>query len=805
MRQPTDNQKARFRSICLPHLRSRPRSSGALILLALLALPGGLALAAGATPRGPAKPGARRSSAVTISYADLIDATAVTRTGRRLADAVRDPRTPLDYLQPFLDGYSSLLPYVVEMEQGPDPVPRRDILERWPPGSPQPAWVALFRGGKYRAVADGEGRVRLFLPGDEGAAAWRKNYPVVRHCLAALAAAGTPLSVEIFAYRNDYRRQELSLDLRPVLVAGSSFPPDRTPFDVRSLDTFFRSGAQLEGARLEPLGGLVLYGKPGHHDTFAGVPVALADLAVAYRAVFHAGDNDAFISLDPNEDPALASVNFGGYLEDTRLGATALAADRIFKTIASGLDPITVRDRRGEIRKRFPMFLTNSERRFLDDSTAPATVWLKGRCWFYPESISVDTDPVEGFAVITRPQFTAAAERLGKSFENTAAEKGVVLPPWIQENIRSINANYPLYSAAFPEFGDLEPLARLMAVAAWLRRADTSWLDLDALLAVELPAVATPRTLEQVISAEYIAVPMAERITEANVKTRSGAICLTQILRRNVGEIFGDPSILADFLCAAREPGLQHCSRSEAEDAALFAANREKPLRSLLGSGIDSVTLLDFLASRIKYPLSSEAIAAEAEQVAYQERLERLLAERAAANTALVAAGDASQGSPALQEQQRIEAEIEGMMKNFQNGSRPSTVWRTKFSFQANGGISLRPAEFSIRASGTSPAMYLFKKQVKGAANATEQDKGSGSLVRSCPSDDNASVDAPGEKVPGAAAVKAAPPPAPVAGPARVPKLGSKRVSLPAGAAGASGVQGELGTDGRIIFHKTPP
>ena len=79
-------------------------------------------------------------------------------------------------------------------------------------------------------MADGEGRVRLFLPGDDAAGAWRKHYPVVRHCLAALAGtSGAPLAVEVFAYRNDYRKQELRLHLRPVTVSGTAFPPTARP------------------------------------------------------------------------------------------------------------------------------------------------------------------------------------------------------------------------------------------------------------------------------------------------------------------------------------------------------------------------------------------------------------------------------------------------------------------------------------------------------------------------------------------------------------------------------------------------
>jgi len=49
-------------------------------------------------------------------------------------------------------------------------------------------------------------------------------------------------------------------------------------------------------------------------------PVELAELAVAYRAVFHAGDNEAFISLDPHKAPTKVTVNLGGFLENTRIG-----------------------------------------------------------------------------------------------------------------------------------------------------------------------------------------------------------------------------------------------------------------------------------------------------------------------------------------------------------------------------------------------------------------------------------------------------------------------------------------------------
>jgi hypothetical protein len=142
-----------------------------------------------------------------------------------------------------------------------------------------------------------------------------------------------------------------------------------------------------------------------------------------------------------------------------------------------------------EIRRKIPAFMTNSERAFLDAVTPPAPVWIATRYWFYPESVSVDADPLEGFAVITRPRFTADAERTGKGFDDLdSRRKRAALPAGVRESIRQINADHDRYAAVFPEIGDLAAVARLMAVSTWLKRSGPQQLDLDALLSVELPA-----------------------------------------------------------------------------------------------------------------------------------------------------------------------------------------------------------------------------------------------------------------------------------------------------------------------------
>lgn len=788
-----------------------------LAFLALAAFPAGAASGADAPRPRAAKAAAGLPATIAVSYADLIDADVFTRTGRRLGDAVRDPRTPRALLQPFLEGYSSLLPYVVEMVFGPDPTPRREILERWPPGSPQPAWVALFRGGKYRAAADGEGRVRLFLPGDDAAGAWRKHYPVVRHALAALAtAAGAPLAVEVFAYRNDYRKRELRLQLRPVTVSATSFPPDRAPLDLTSLGDFFRQGGQLEGAQLDPGEGLVLFANPDQRDNLAGESVSLADLAVAYRAVFHAGDNDAFISLDPNADPSLASVNFGGHLEDTRIGAAILAADRRFKTICTGLDPVSHQDARQEIRRKIPEFMTNSERAFLDEDAQQAPVWVATRYWFYPESVSVDTDTFEGFAVITRPRFTADAERIGKGFDDLdSRKKRAELSAGVRENIRQINVDHASFVAAFPEIGDLAAVARLMAVSTWLQRAEMSRLDLDALLAVELPAATTPRTLERTISTEYVAIPPAGVISEALVRDRSGVTWMTPMLNRTVADFFGNQKTYAGYLCTVRKAARKPCAAYEVEAATLFEAQRDLPLRSLLNSEEDLLSLLEFLLKKIVYPLPPEGEAERAQQIADGERLEWLQKELGQVRTDLAAAGDPPPESLAA-DLERLEAEFGSIMKRYHMTGAAASAWRTKSRIQVNGGISLRPDEFTIRKNPASPALQKFKRQAQGATLAAGPGGKGGRLVRSRPTGKIPPVAgkgaaAVGPKVAGSASPKTVaspqpkPPAASPAGPALLPGLVAARITVPAGAAGAARALGELAADGRIVFRKATP
>ena len=175
------------------------------------------------------------------------------------------------------------------------------------------------RGEDSPSRPTGRAAPASFSPGEDPRAAYRRAYSVLRHPLNVLLPAGGQLEVEVFAYRNDYASAELTLFTLPYRFRAKAFPPQGVPLDLAGL--VYPSGRKADSrARSWPPAKGSFYASRGPRPTLSGLPVTLADFAVAYRAVFHAGDTEAFVSLDRHPDPTLAAVNFGGLLEDTRVG-----------------------------------------------------------------------------------------------------------------------------------------------------------------------------------------------------------------------------------------------------------------------------------------------------------------------------------------------------------------------------------------------------------------------------------------------------------------------------------------------------
>jgi hypothetical protein len=605
---------------------------------------------------------------------------------------------------------------------------------------------------------------------------------------------GAALEVEVFCYRNDYTAAELHLNPSPLRLRATAFPARSQPLDLDALQAFFRQGGQLEGAELAPGEGLVLYASRTQQQRLGGEAVGLADLAVAYRAVFHAGAVEAFVSLDKNADPTLATVNFGGLLEDTRLGKAVLAADLRFKTVCSGLDPVTFADVREQTRRAVPSFMSNSERYFLAGTPAELSQWLTARYWYYPDSCGVEADEQDQLAAITKTQLTADVERVDAGAGATAKGRPV-LPAAFRENIVDLNRNYAGYAALFPELRDLSSAARLMALAAWLGRVRPGWLDLDGLLAVTLPPESTPRTRPQLLSAEILQFPAAGTPGRDYVLRNTQVRHLTPELEKSIAEYFGEPRHLAAFLAfkAGKDPA--RIDEFTAEADRLFPTLREKRVRELVRTTGDLHAFLRSFAARLIGERSSARPAVSADDRA---RLEALLAELAALPSGAAEAG--------IEEQRaRLDQQIREVIDRYHaQGSAPPppTVVITQYI----GGVSLSPRLFSVKKSGSSPALERLRVASRAVGAATDGSGWirSGAVRRAAP---HAATAAP--RPTGASARPQPPRPESafeeIAAPRPAAKPALSSIAVPGSATtGGSPLVGRLGGDRRIVFTRTP-
>ncbi len=263
-----------------PAGRTFPRKTIAIALL--LAFAFGLLFYLNQKSPSPISSKLRQPKWITVSYADLLDPEAIIRTGQDLKSALANPQLK-GAVQPFVDGYSFLLQHTLEMISGSDQRPHYSVIEEYPVGSAQPAWAAILRGGRIHITTDGKDHVRVFLLGDDSEKAYLDNYSVIRHCLNSLTPTdGSNLKVDVFAYKNDYPKSELRLNLSPYTATATAFPPKGVPLDLRGLADFFEKTPEIQAAQLDRSKGLTIYGTLGPKQTLAGANLSLSDLAVAY-------------------------------------------------------------------------------------------------------------------------------------------------------------------------------------------------------------------------------------------------------------------------------------------------------------------------------------------------------------------------------------------------------------------------------------------------------------------------------------------------------------------------------------------
>lgn len=452
---------------------------------------------------------------VSVSYVELIDGSDLTQSGKTVSETLStySERRDRAQLQSFLDRYSFYLDDLVSVERKMEDGGFVPIVDSFPSGAAQPAWAAILRSGAIHLSADGKGHVRVYLHvaqtngSVDAEAAYEASYSVVRHPLSWLAMRfpAKPLSVEVFCFNNDYKSSEIKLSLQSFRFEGMAFPSKKKgSLSLSGLAEFMSKSPRIEGAKVYG-GALVLAGSSSTKESVSGYPLSIADLAVAYRACFHSGANRPYVSLDPHRSPVKVTVNFGGYLEDTHIGMVLLDADKRFKSLSTGLSPDGVADIVKMAQTHAPNFIPEDEHGFLSREVTAG--WQGTRFWFYPDSITVETNLAGTLAAIASPRFTADAERSADDMKSLGVDSSnakSLLAPETRYAIKELNQDYDKLAGCFPELAELDSVGRLMGLFVWAKNNSAlSHMDLDELLGVELPAFSTPREKLQLITASH--------------------------------------------------------------------------------------------------------------------------------------------------------------------------------------------------------------------------------------------------------------------------------------------------------------
>ncbi|MCK5127078.1 MAG: hypothetical protein KAR42_12565 [candidate division Zixibacteria bacterium] len=470
------------------------------------------------------KPNSTYESWVTISYSGLIDRETLTHNGETVGAIISQiPHYEDEYkglVQPYLEPFSILCHDVILSINGPDTLPLINILNHYPIGSAQPAWVALFREGHYQLYYNKK-IIRVFIKGAYVSHSLERHQSVIRHAIRdVINSEHTAIEkIEIYSFLNDYAPTSIRLNTEPLSFTLDEFDlaPRKKSIDLESIEEFLNEGVILKAVEVDANNDLYFYGRKAENQTLAGSPISLADLAVIYRSIFHYGYNSPYISLDKHEDNRFAKVNFGGNLENTHAGHVVLEADKLFKALSTGLDPNTHKVITKQIRQNVPSFLTEDERSLQERSDSSH---MQIRYWFYPDSIGTVTDGSIG-AILTH-QFLADVERM-----DISASVGNA----VRSTIEHLNRNYGQYEKAFMAFRELSTVGRIMSLINWLKgmEMDTR-IELDELLSVEIPAFTTQKKTKKMLAVTAIAYPEYSSLTTRNVREYSKSYYISNLL-----------------------------------------------------------------------------------------------------------------------------------------------------------------------------------------------------------------------------------------------------------------------------------
>ncbi len=272
-----------------------------------------------------------------------------------------------------------------------------------------------------------------------------------------------------------------------------------------------------------------------------------------------------------------------------------------------------------------------------------------------------------------------------------------------------LNAHYADYVIVFPELRELGNVARLMAIVSWLKRANPDWLDLDALLAVELPAHHTEQERTQLLVATVGSAP-ASGSGAPIVAGSARLVDYTRILDQATKDYFRTSERLASYL-STRDGGPQEAGAAARAQAADYLAKQgASPVRSLIRTRGDLRALVDFALAEQGADGAASRAELNKEIAAREKTLDKLQAEIAEVKSQCARASGAEYNRLADRHNSLVKQHAEELARHGECIARYNAGQATTRSIvEIAGGIDLDPRNFSILTSTTSARLAELK------------------------------------------------------------------------------------------------
>ena len=197
-------------------------------------------------------------------------------------------------------------------------------------------------------------------------------------------------------------------------------------------------------------------------------PLDMDDLAVALRAIYVTRQDPAVsIGTEPSGRPGYKKVRYDGGTRGTTFGHTMFAADYVLKTLSIGQDSTGA-----PVQPDLEGYRSAVDWTVELEGLSLGMTW-NSQVWFVPEEVVVSR--LEEGVGISIAEVRMVVESQSKFARRRIAHEGV------EAFARYLTDQYPRLEEQYPSVAKLSQLARLVAIAKWMRDdripVDLAWLE----------------------------------------------------------------------------------------------------------------------------------------------------------------------------------------------------------------------------------------------------------------------------------------------------------------------------------------